>query len=154
PRRPMKANEPPIGWLILSGLTEQAFLEVLTIAIGRALFRRLERRRGLRGEDVLDPSLAGPAAARGVGMLLHPVDGGKPVRGDRILDGAEIDRLAEADLPGAPGLFGTDRVGRDLCGLRVHLRHRLGLPIDAGIVPGSGLAELAPHRIVERLLDL
>src|SRR5438874_171042 len=33
PRRPRKANEPPIGWLILSGLTEQALFEVVTIAM-------------------------------------------------------------------------------------------------------------------------
>ena len=29
----LKANEPPIGWLILSGLTEQAFFEVTTLAM-------------------------------------------------------------------------------------------------------------------------
>jgi len=33
PRSPMNAKEPPIGWLILSGLTEQAFLDVVTIAM-------------------------------------------------------------------------------------------------------------------------
>src|SRR5262249_17687360 len=108
-----------MGWLIFRGMTAQAFFVTVTVAmtkshsIAGASFRCFENRCRLRairyahcGEDVLDAPRARTAAARRVGVLPHAFDGRERVRPDGVLDGAEIDALAVADLLGPAGLLG------------------------------------------------
>ena len=61
PRSPMKASAPPMGWLIFSGLTVQAFFPTGSRAIGLRFRRHQQRRRPRSGgcrhcrQNVLQP---------------------------------------------------------------------------------------------------
>src|SRR5208283_6101445 len=144
---PMKARAPPIGWLILSGLTAHAFLDCETTAMAPS--RRLRCRKGARSGDRRDFFLTGAAARPGArdrdDMVEIAVLQG-------VLDLAEADIVAAADACRAAGLLGASRIGGQRCGLG--LDRLLGALLPARLLPGRRQANLLPDRIAQRLVDL
>ena len=146
PRKPMKASAPPIGWLIFSGLTEQAFFPSVTFAIGFSLRRDGERHGRHIRENLLDARAARAAAARSMGMFPDAINVGKGVRPDGIFDRTESDAFAMADFLLAPRRFGRERIGRERRGLSLSLPHRALAPILAFLLPRRRAAHLLPNR--------
>src|SRR5262245_38625352 len=122
----MNANAPPIGWLILSGLTEQAFLLTATVAMDRSLRSHKKflcpciRLISLGSENIFYPHAAGPTPARRVSPLPDSIYGRQIISVDRILDRAEIDGLAVANFLRPPGLFRELRIGSESGSLSIH----------------------------------